>query len=116
MVHICQGSDSNDFSFGYYVVQYYGEAKPLSFFIYWYNSVLQGGKLDHADRLFHSIESAWNNCLTNSSDVKELIPEFFYLPEFLVNSNEYYLGIKQDGETLADVVLPPWAKVGILNV
>lgn len=72
--------------------------------------------MDHADRLFHSIESAYKNCLTNSSDVKELVPEFFYLPEFLVNSNDYYLGVKQDGEMMGDVVLPPWAKVQILIV
>ncbi|KAI4337584.1 hypothetical protein L6164_015981 [Bauhinia variegata] len=71
---------------------------------------LQGGKFDHADRLFQSIESTYNNCLTNTSDVKELIPEFFYTPEFLTNSNSYHLGVKQDGEPIADVCLPPWAK------
>ncbi|KAL3684694.1 hypothetical protein R1sor_002716 [Riccia sorocarpa] len=71
---------------------------------------LQGGKFDHADRLFHSIAGAYANCLTNTSDVKELVPEFFYMPEFLENSNQYYIGVKQDGEELADVVLPPWAK------
>lgn len=51
------------------------------------------------------------NCLSNTSDVKELIPEFFYMPEFLENSNSYHLGVKQDGEPLGDVGLPPWAKV-----
>ncbi|KAF6143571.1 hypothetical protein GIB67_029740 [Kingdonia uniflora] len=71
---------------------------------------LQGGKLDHADRLFQSIEGTYRNCLSNTSDVKELIPEFFYMPEFLVNSNSYHLGVKQDGEPLRDVCLPPWAK------
>ncbi|XP_020165084.1 BEACH domain-containing protein B [Aegilops tauschii subsp. strangulata] len=71
---------------------------------------LQGGKFDHADRLFQSIDSAYRNSLSNSSDVKELIPEFFYMPEFLENSNSYHLGIKQDGEPLGDVALPPWAK------
>jgi hypothetical protein len=49
--------------------------------------------------------------LSNTSDVKELIPEFFYMPEFLENSNSYHLGVKQDGEPLGDVALPPWAKV-----
>jgi hypothetical protein len=49
--------------------------------------------------------------LSNTSDVKELIPEFFYMPEFLQNSNSYHLGVKQDGELLGDVALPPWAKV-----
>ncbi|WVZ77789.1 hypothetical protein U9M48_025613 [Paspalum notatum var. saurae] len=71
---------------------------------------LQGGKFDHADRLFQSLESTYRNCLSNTSDVKELIPEFFYMPEFLENSNSYHLGIKQDGEPLGDVGLPPWAK------
>ncbi|KAL5212760.1 hypothetical protein ABZP36_023607 [Zizania latifolia] len=71
---------------------------------------LQGGKFDHADRLFQSIESTYRNCLSNTSDVKELIPEFFYLPEFLENSNSYHLGVKQDGEPLGNVGLPPWAK------
>lgn len=33
------------------------------------------------------------------------------MPEFLVNSNSYHLGVKQDGEPLGDVCLPPWAKV-----
>uniref|UniRef100_A0A1D1YH17 BEACH domain-containing protein lvsC n=2 Tax=Anthurium amnicola TaxID=1678845 RepID=A0A1D1YH17_9ARAE len=71
---------------------------------------LQGGKFDHADRLFQSIEGTYRNCLSNTSDVKELIPEFFYMPEFLINSNSYHLGVKQDGEPLSDVSLPPWAK------
>ncbi|XP_022633032.1 BEACH domain-containing protein B isoform X2 [Vigna radiata var. radiata] len=71
---------------------------------------LQGGKFDHADRLFQSIENTYRNCLTNTSDVKELIPEFFYMPEFLVNSNSYHFGVKQDGEPILDVGLPPWAK------
>ncbi|KAH7849592.1 hypothetical protein Vadar_020109 [Vaccinium darrowii] len=71
---------------------------------------LQGGKFDHADRLFQSIEGTYRNCLSNTSDVKELIPEFFYMTEFLVNSNSYHFGVKQDGEPLGDVSLPPWAK------
>lgn len=71
---------------------------------------LQGGKFDHADRLFQSIEGTYQNCLSNTSDVKELIPEFFYMTEFLVNSNSYHFGVKQDGEPLGDISLPPWAK------
>ena len=74
---------------------------------------MQGGKFDHADRLFQSIESAYINSLSNTSDVKELIPEFFYMHEFLENSNSYHLGVKQDGEPIGDVALPPWAKVTV---
>ncbi|KAL8487834.1 hypothetical protein ACS0TY_024230 [Phlomoides rotata] len=71
---------------------------------------LQGGKFDHADRLFQSIGGTFKNCLSNTSDVKELIPEFFYMPEFLLNSNSYHFGVKQDGGPIGDVCLPPWAK------
>ncbi|CAH0714498.1 unnamed protein product, partial [Brenthis ino] len=72
---------------------------------------LQGGHFDLADRMFHSIKEAWNSASRhNMADVKELIPEFFYLPEFLENSNNFDLGSKQSGVALNDVVLPPWAK------
>eukprot|EP00743_Colponemidia_sp_Colp-15_P011451 GILK01012779.1.p1 GENE.GILK01012779.1~~GILK01012779.1.p1 ORF type:complete len:1306 (+),score=251.28 GILK01012779.1:285-3920(+) len=71
---------------------------------------LQDGRFDHADRLFDSVPSAWHGCLTNPADVKELIPEFFYFPEFLKNSNQYDLGTKQTGVPVSDVVLPLWAK------
>ena len=55
----------------------------------------QGGRFDHADRMFHSVESTWRACLDNTSDVKELVPEFFYQPEFLRNSNGFDLGTRQ---------------------
>ncbi|KAJ3434994.1 beige/beach-related [Anaeramoeba flamelloides] len=71
---------------------------------------LQGGKFDRSDRMFHSIPETFNNCLTNPSDVKELIPEFFYLSEFLENNNDFDLGRKQNHEKLNNIILPPWAK------
>eukprot|EP01119_Soliformovum_irregulare_P006369 TRINITY_DN1829_c1_g1_i1.p1 TRINITY_DN1829_c1_g1~~TRINITY_DN1829_c1_g1_i1.p1 ORF type:complete len:2177 (-),score=533.78 TRINITY_DN1829_c1_g1_i1:2-6196(-) len=70
----------------------------------------QGGHFDHADRMFHSMPVTWYNCLNAPADVQELIPEFYYLPDFLINSNNIDFGTKQDGEKLEDVVLPPWAK------
>ena len=49
---------------------------------------LQGGHFDLADRMFHSIRDTWLSAAKNNmADVKELIPEFFYLPEFLQNEN-----------------------------
>lgn len=45
----------------------------------------------------------------SDADVKELIPEFFCLPEFLVNFNGYDFGHRQNGEQVGDVTLPPWA-------
>uniref|UniRef100_A0A3Q2WJA8 Neurobeachin n=1 Tax=Haplochromis burtoni TaxID=8153 RepID=A0A3Q2WJA8_HAPBU len=70
----------------------------------------QGGKFDHADRTFSSVSRAWRNCQRDTSDVKELIPEFFYLPEMFVNASNYNLGMMEDGTVVSDVDLPPWAK------
>jgi len=43
--------------------------------------------------MFHSVKDAWLSAAKhNMADVKELIPEFFYLPEFLMNSNNFDLG------------------------
>ncbi|XP_055330476.1 neurobeachin-like [Paramacrobiotus metropolitanus] len=70
---------------------------------------LQGGKFDHADRTFASVAQAWKNCQRDTSDVKELIPEFFYLPEMFVNSNRYQFGQQDDGNVVTDVTLPAWA-------
>ncbi|XP_040002609.1 lipopolysaccharide-responsive and beige-like anchor protein [Xiphias gladius] len=70
----------------------------------------QGGKFDHADRTFSSVSRAWRNCQRDTSDVKELIPEFYYFPEMFVNANSYNLGVMEDGTVVSDVELPPWAK------
>ena len=73
--------------------------------------LLQGGNFDHPDRLFYSIEKAWNSASRdNMTDVRELIPEFFYLPEFLTNDNGYDFGSRQgNGGKIDNVNLPPWA-------
>ncbi|CAL3970976.1 unnamed protein product [Diplocarpon coronariae] len=74
--------------------------------------LLQGGNFDHPDRLFYSIEKAWQSASkSNMTDVRELIPEFFYLPEFLTNKNGYNFGMRQGNAGGIDTVkLPPWAK------
>ncbi|XP_058884561.1 neurobeachin-like isoform X10 [Acipenser ruthenus] len=67
-------------------------------------------KFDHPDRTFSAIARSWRNCQRDTSDVKELIPEFYYLPEMFVNSNEYNLGVRDDRTVVSNVDLPPWAK------
>ncbi|KAI8602080.1 hypothetical protein EDD21DRAFT_372860 [Dissophora ornata] len=73
---------------------------------------LQGGQFDHADRLFHSIGKSWVSASQKTmSDVRELIPEFFYLPEFLMNTNGFNFGsLQTTGEQIDHVKMPPWAK------
>uniref|UniRef100_A0AAQ4PAI8 Neurobeachin a n=1 Tax=Gasterosteus aculeatus aculeatus TaxID=481459 RepID=A0AAQ4PAI8_GASAC len=67
-------------------------------------------KFDHPERAFSGIGCSWRNCQRDTADVKELIPEFYYLPEMFVNSNEYELGVRDDGVSACDVELPSWAK------
>uniref|UniRef100_A0A6Q2X5B5 Neurobeachin-like 1 n=1 Tax=Esox lucius TaxID=8010 RepID=A0A6Q2X5B5_ESOLU len=72
---------------------------------------LQSGRFDCADRQFHSIPATWQTLMDNPNDVKELIPEFFYFPEFLENQNGFDLGRLQiSKERVNDVILPKWAK------
>ncbi|XP_075403354.1 neurobeachin-like protein 2 isoform X1 [Tenrec ecaudatus] len=71
---------------------------------------LQSGRFDCSDRQFHSVAAAWQTRLESPADVKELIPEFFYFPDFLENQNDFDLGCLQlSNEKVGDVVLPPWA-------
>ncbi|XP_049336159.1 neurobeachin-like protein 2 isoform X4 [Astyanax mexicanus] len=71
---------------------------------------LQSGKFDCADRQFHSVAAAWQARMESPADVKELIPEFFYFPEFLDNMNGFNLGCLQvNQEQVNNVVLPRWA-------
>lgn len=70
---------------------------------------LQSGRFDVSNRQFHSFDATWDSIYNNGSDVKELIPEFFYLPEFLSNLSNYDLGTLHSGQRIHDVVLPAWA-------
>ena len=76
-----------------FVINYLIRIEPFTYL----HQQLQSGKFDHADRLFHSIAETYKSCAgsSNSSDVRELIPEFFYFPEFLLNSNHTAFGTKQ---------------------
>eukprot|EP00980_Cylindrotheca_fusiformis_P005609 scaffold1184_cov132-Cylindrotheca_fusiformis.AAC.30 len=71
---------------------------------------LQSGRFDCPDRLFFDMAESWKSCNTSSSDVKELIPEFFTLPEMFLNTNNFPLGTTQKGRPIDNVGLPPWAK------
>ena len=73
---------------------------------------INGGKFDHPDRIFSNILLSWKMCQRGSHDVKELIPEMFYLSEMFKNENNYDLGVMSEtGHKVDDVLLPPWAKV-----
>ena len=100
---------------------------------------LLGNSFDIPDRTFHHLGTTWKLSSSEStSDVKELIPEFFYFPEFLLNRESvcacacvrvcvrvcgctcmyicvcmsfigFMFGERQSGERVDHVTLPPWS-------
>ena len=69
--------------------------------------LLQGGTFDHPDRMFFSIEGAWRSASRiNMTDIRELTPEFYYLPEFLANVNNFDFGTRQTSQSIGNVELP----------
>jgi WD40 repeat protein len=88
------------------VIWYLIRMEPFTSFHVW----LQDGKFDRPDRLFHSIDSTWRGCTSNPQDVKELIPEFFFNPEFLENVNDISFGTRQNGRNIDNVDMPAWCK------
>ena len=59
----------------------YNEKNVINLFV-----VIEDGQFDIPDRTFHSMQTSWLlSSERSSTDVKELIPEFFYLPEFMTN-------------------------------
>ena len=67
---------------------------------------LQGDGFDNPNRLFFAIENTFYNISAQQSDLRELIPEFFYLPEMFMNINFINFGIKSNGEKVSDVIIP----------
>ncbi|XP_012252611.2 lysosomal-trafficking regulator [Athalia rosae] len=69
----------------------------------------QDDNFDIPDRTFHALATTWRlTSCDSTTDVKELIPEFFYLPEFLLNSEGFNFGVRQNGNRVSDVELPLW--------
>lgn len=71
--------------------------------------VLQGGMFDFPDRLFHSVPVAFQGVSMNFQNVRELIPEMYYLPELCINANRIPFGSTSKGVQMNDLILPPWA-------
>ena len=71
---------------------------------------LQGGRFDLSDRLFSPIKVCWHSVTTEVSDVRELLPEFYYLPEFLINIENHDFGLTQLKKRIHNVELPLWGQ------
>ncbi|RYY33227.1 hypothetical protein EON62_04445, partial [archaeon] len=71
---------------------------------------LQSGNFDAPDRLFSDVAQAWMGVTSTNMDVKELIPEFYKSDgAFLLSPDGLDLGVRQNGQRVGSVALPPWA-------
>ena len=53
---------------------------------------IQGENFDAPDRLFINLNKTFNSVTSQQSDLREIIPEFFILPEMFININGLNLG------------------------
>lgn len=89
----------------------------------------QGGRFEQNAKIFKSIEQTYKNVTKVNGDFKEIIPEFYSTPEFLINSEHFVIGDESDDQTNIDtenlfddnikkypgsVELPKWAKSSAL--
>ena len=72
---------------------------------------LQGKYFDDPNRLFFSVENTLRNMACQISDLRELIPEFFYLPEMLYNINNINFLSLKNGNKVDDVIMPEEIKL-----
>ena len=76
---------------------------------------MQGKNFDDPNRLFNALDNSFECVISQKSDLRELIPEFFCLPEMFYNLNDLNLGEVIDEQTnkpkpVNDILLPPWSK------
>ena len=70
---------------------------------------MQSGRFDCSHRIFASMPNLFNAVCNDSNDYRELNPEFYFLPDFLLNKDGFDLGI-DDEYPGGNVELPPWAE------
>ena len=68
---------------------------------------IQGNNFDSSDRLFFNVCNSFKCAATQQCDLRELTPEFFYLPDFLYNLNSLNLNLSEEKQ---NVIIPNWCK------
>ena len=80
---------------------------------------LQGKNFDDPNRLFNSLPNSFDCAITQKSDLRELIPEFFCFPEMFLNMNELNLGEVNDEsghpKLVGGVEMPLWSNYNEYN-
>ena len=67
--------------------------------------------LDDPNRMFHSLAESYGSALKDSADLRELIPEFYCLPEMFINRECLKFGQREDDKAkVHDILLPGYAQ------
>ena len=75
---------------------------------------IHGDKFDDPNRMFFSLNRTFETASTLKDDIRELIPEFYALPEMFLNNNNLNLSqdrLDSEGNKIIinKVELPPWS-------
>jgi len=66
---------------------------------------LQRDGFDSPNRQFYCIQKSLENTLSQKSDLREFIPELYYLPDLFFNKNQLKLGILSTGEEINNIYI-----------
>ena len=67
---------------------------------------LQGSGFDTPNRLFFGIEQSFYNISCTKSDLRELVPEFYYFPEMFLNINKINFHKRANNIQVNNVIMP----------
>ena len=94
-----------------YVSNYLLRLFPYSFL----GIEIQGDGFDSPNRLFFSIKGTMKNTLSQKSDIREFIPELYYLPELFTNSNELKLGTLSNRREIDNVEIKEQDEIPLMK-
>ena len=91
----------------HYSTHFYTSNFQIRIFPYTFLAIeLQGTGFDDPNRLFFSIEETFFNISFQKSDLRELIPEFYYFPEIFWNLNKVNFNKRANGIQVDDLIMP----------
>ena len=84
----------------------------LRIFPYTFLSIeFQGENFDDPNRLFFSVEKTLRSSLHIKSDLREMIPELYYMIELFYNINNVFFGKTQEGKLIDEVLIKDNEKI-----
>ena len=87
-----------------YVTNYLMRLFPFSHILIELNGKID--KFDEPDRLVYSVQKTFDSSTSLNTDLRELIPEFYYLPEIFINFNKLNMGKLENGYLVNDIFTP----------